>query len=786
MMRLLILANLRVLLRGIPAAAILVLFALIAGFVSSYLYYGNVPVEQSTAASTATADVEQFRFLPVLKLTDAELAELAQRAGIDPGAGVPSTLKELTERHDVDLVPSYESRARDIADRHGFEQEMLRTKAVTAEGVRYELAVEPTIINRAIVVAGADRINDGEVLLSVQHARLTGLSVGDHLTILGTEYRIAGTYYQPSDTLLGTSGDGSLGNATNAGVLMTAADFAAVDATEELIFVGRQEEGDIAALLSTLRDDPDVASTMASSDRAAMSSLPSNLSTSVTLMLIGTALFTAAILLVVWQVIRNNLRRSVAVIGVLKAMGLHPLAISASFAVYVLPVVLAVALGAGVGFLLAPGFQAGYLDTFNVVLPKTTVDVGFTLVQALLAVAVPFFVCVSTAIRLVRAPTLELLDGSAVASGSARIRRLSGVLGRLRLAPRVRAVFAVSNLPRLFIAIVSAGVAVLVLAFSLAISSMASRPVEQLRQALDFDHLVQYAAPRTDPGDVADVGYAVQVFVADAGAVNVSRSAEVMAVDPSFRAVHAAGSDGAQVFRTLHDDGIVVSAKLASDADLRVGDPVVLRPQALAQRVFTVTAVNPVDMDTRLYIASGSLPDIVLNETSGSYNTWFARGDSPPVMDGETTVTSRDALIAQTKEAVAASLTLVPLLTLIAVVLSVGVLFLVAYLNVFDNRRSIALLGQLGYQPAESLRLVINVYGGFLVLGAGLGALASPTLLSIFGDLVGRASDYHLLLRVGLVELAVIVGLVAVFAQLAHLLVLPWVRRISPASIAYA
>lgn len=787
-MKLLLKANFRVL-RSSPATGlILLLFALIAGFISSFLYYGNVPMMRAYEESMTTANVEEFRFLPTLDLTESELAEIVTDAGIAVEPGQLPTVQELVDNDDVDLFPYYDSRADALAGEHAFSYEGVRGKVVDQDDVRYHVTTLPESIDRAIVVAGADTPSDGEILLTVQHARIAELAVGDSLTIGDVAYRIAGTYYQPSATLLGASGDSALGNASNAGVLMSAADFAAVDASEDLIFVGVTDGGDVTAVLDGLRASDEVAFVTASEHLPAISALRNNFTTSLMLMLIGTALFAAAVILVVWQILRNNLRRSVAVVGILKSMGLHPLSIAASFTVYVAPVLIGVLGGSFLGFALAPWFGEGYLDIFNFFLPPLRLDPSLLGLQLLLAIAVPLAVCMVTALRIVGAHTLRLLDGGYASSSALRLGRLSSAMHRLRLATRVRWSLALSNAPRLFVVIVSAALSVVVLAFSLAILTMAVRTLDQLRDSLDFDHLVRYSTPQSGE-DADDVrGYADSLFVTTAGdATVVERSYDALFVDPSFDAITAADSDGEQVFRRLDAEGgeVIVSSKLAADFDLAVGDEITVQPQSLPEASLRVAGINPIAMDTRLYLAEVDLTSLVVGAEDGQYNTVFSSGETPP-SDAGTTVTSKTVLLAQSEDAISASFSMVPLLALIAAVLSSGVLFLIAYLNVFDNRRMIALLDLLGYQAGDSVRLVINVYGMFILLGALAGALASPALLGSFGGVVSQASDYHLVLDTGWLALAVVVLAVAGLAQASHFLVLPWVRRISPAALAYA
>ncbi|MDJ0314054.1 FtsX-like permease family protein [Arthrobacter sp. H35-D1] len=762
--------------RGPVTSVVLLLFALIAGFISSYLYYGNVPMQRAYEATAATSNVEEFRFLPTLNPADGEKARTAAADGT------------------VNLLPYYQQHAQNLAAHYGFNTEAIRQKSVEADGMRYAMGTVPQRINRIVLVDGTANLTAGSVLVTAQPARLAGLHVGGHLTVDGIEYRIAGTYTQPSQSLLGTTGGAALGNAANTGVLMTEGDFEAVPAQEELAFAGVvPENGSLTAVLEDLRASVDVGSVTRSDQLSAMSSLRSNFSTSLTFMLIGTALFAAAIVLVVWQVMRNNLRRSVAVIGVMNAMGLPPLGIVASFMVYVAPIVLGVAGGAALGLLLAPSFSAGYLELFNVVVPPIPTEPAFTLGQLGLALLIPLAVCAVTAFRLVRAPVLHLLNGRVLFSPPPRRRKLSSLLGRLKLATRVRAVFALSSPARIAVVLGSAAVSVLVLAFSLSIVSMASRPGAQLAESMNFERLVQYAAPQEGAAGRTDVGYADRLYVADAdsesaGPGTVDRSYDSMFVAPGFDAVRAAGPAGQQVFESLAGDGadgVVVSSKFAAEFGVSVGDVVRIQPQQLDAAAFRVVGINPVALDTRLYFKGQHLPEAVVGADAGNYNTAFVAKDAAAPSNAESTSTTKAALVAQAQDAIAASFGLVPILVGIAVVLAVGVLFLIAYLNVFDNRRAIALLDQLGYRPRESLSLVINVYGMFIVAGAMFGAILSPALLTFFGGLVSDASDYHLVLAVSWPALVVLVVLVAGFAQLAHLLVLPWVSRISPTAVSY-
>lgn len=782
-------ANFRVLAGSPVTGAILVLFALISGFVSSFLYYGNVPMANAYETSLTQTNVEQLRFLPTLDLTGAEVSEIQKAAGTLASADSAPSLPELVSNHDVDLLPYYDKRATALSEHFDFVFEGIQIKVIDSGGVRYQVTTKPESINRLVVVDGAAEPDPGQVLVTVQYARLQGLGVGDSLSLDGRTYQIAGTYYQPADSYVGGTSDAARGNASNAGIVMSPSDFSGVDALAETYYVGIPNTGaSAAAILDGMRSSQDVSYVTDSTRLPSTSALRNNFSTSLTLMLIGTALFSLAVVLVIWQIIRNNLRRSVAVVGVLKAIGLHPVSIGLSFAVYVLPVIVGVATGSIAGYLLAPSFSDGYLDLFNFYSPEMRLDARFTAIQLILAILVPFAVCMTTAMRLVGAETLSLLDGRFNSSSTLRLRRLYSAMRGLRLAARVRWSFALSNAPRLLVVVVSAAVSVTVLAFSLAILSMGTQPLGQLRESMNFDYLVTSSTPQTSSEATADKGFSDRLYVTDVNGQDlVERSYDAMFVEPSFEAITAPGPTGAQVFEQLSDgNAVVVSSKFAADFKVVAGDLVSIQPQNLPSVTFEVVGVNPVAMDTRLYFNERDLARAVPGTKAGTYNTKFLSGGAAPESDATQTVTSRSVVVENAQEAISASFRLVPMLALIAVVLSSGVLFLIAYLNVNDNRRMIALLDQMGYQARDSIRLVINVYGLFIVVGALAGATAAPTLLGIFGDLVSQASDYHLRLDTNWIELAALIVSVACFAQLSHFLVLPWVRRISPSALSYA
>ncbi|PDQ36436.1 MAG: hypothetical protein B5766_00685 [Candidatus Lumbricidophila eiseniae] len=785
-MRLLLKANFRVLRGSLVTGVILVLFAVVSGFVSSYLYYGNVPMMRAYEASLASSNVEQFRFLPALELTDSEISEIVATSGITTSADQPPTVQGFASDDRINLVPYYDVRASELSEQYDFAYESVRVKVVDTDGVHYYVSTKPASINRVVTADGAREVKDGEVLMTAQHARLSDLKIGDSVLIGSTAYRIAGTYFQPSNSLLGASGSGALGNTANAGILMSESDFESVESPADLIFVGVSHDGTPTSILAGMRSNDRVSYVSSSDHLASISALRDNFSTSLTLMLIGTALFACAVVLVVWQIIRNNLRRSVAVVGVMKAIGLHPLSIGASFAVYVVPVLIGVCLGSLVGYLLAPSFGAGYLRIFEFYLPALVPDVPFTVLQVLLALVVPLLVCIATAMRLVRSETLALLNGGFISSSTLRLRWLYSAMRRFSMTTRVRWSFALSNAPRVFVVVASAAVSVLVLAFSLAILAMGARPLDQLRASMNFDDLVQYTTPQNSGQSSANKGYADSFYISGAGSSNVDRSFDALFVDPSFSAILAPGSDGRQIFELLGSGEIVVSSKFASDYGVVVGDRVSIQPQSLPAVSLVVAGINPIAMDTRMYLPTSDLPDLVPAAERNAFNTWFSTGGLAPASESDAVVVSKQILVDQAQNAISASFTLVPVLIFIAVVLSLGVLFLIAYLNVFDNRRMIALLDQLGYQASDSVRLVINVYGFVILVGAVGGALVSPLLLAAFGGIVAQASDYHLVLETGWPSLAVVALAVVAFAQLSHFLVLPWVRKISPTALAYS
>lgn len=294
--------------------------------------------------------------------------------------------------------------------------------------------------------------------------------------------------------------------------------------------------------------------------------------------------------------------------------------------------------------------------------------------------------------------------------------------------------------------------AVSVLAFSLSTVSMASRPGAQHAESMNFEPLVQYAVPQVGPANGTDVGYQDCLYVAAADSeaarpISVDRSYDSMFVAPGFDAIWAASHAGWQVFESLGGDGadgVVVPSKFAAKFGVSVGDVVRIQPQQLDAAVFR----------GRNRPGGAGRASVLHRAAPGRRRRRCERRQLQHGVGG--------------RGRRGASFDLVSILVGIAVVL-----YLLAWLNMFDNRRAIALLDQLGYRPRETSSLVVNVYAIFILAGAMLDAVLSPALLTFFGGLVSDASGYHLVLAIFRPALVVLVVLVAGFAELAYLLVLP-------------
>ena len=747
-MTILIKNNLKGLVKNKLFVILLLLISVIMGFLFSYLYYGNMPMKTYYDAELQDCNLEEIRLLPNLKLSDEETKDIVDDYKITLEDLSEKSMDELIKDYDVDLIPYYDDRISALAEEYGLETTLLERKYIVNDQQTLYMTYKDGDINKIVVVEGTDTLKNGEILLSVQYADQKQLTVGDTCCIDETDYQIAGLYYQPSESLIYNSKYAkNMNTGSNGGVYMTKHDFDQVAGERELVYLGRflknQSSEEVDQVIWNMMDDEDIASVQKSNELMNYKTLQSNFDTSLAFMLVGIVIFLITIILIMFQIIENQFNQYKKCIGILKAMGFLDRKIAISFFILGLPVSIGFFLGLLLGYTQSFGYSSNYLNTFNYIIPDITFDYALTLGLCVVVTILMILVCFFKGLRKVSEPVLDLMTNRI----EKRVGKLSAFIGetlkRIPFITRMKLEFMSQNVGRIFVMLIMTGISFVMLNFAVSIWGLTTNPITELQEAIQYEYVYTYDDMQ-EKRDGDNEAIVADLYILASGDTKINSSVVCYFVENSFDSINIT-EHGTNLFQKLGGkNSIIVSKKMAYDYDLQEGDVVRIKGKNKESYEVTVQGINPLAYDSSVYMNISDAAHYLEQVDAENYNVEFASEELTIADDCSYSVKQKNEVIDNMKSVINGSMSMIPILVVLTVILVMSISLLLAYLNIRDNRHNIAVFSIVGYKVSTIKKMVINVYSIVIILGGLIGCLAIERILAAISDYMNQVTDIYI------------------------------------------
>lgn len=729
-MKVLIKNNVKGLVKNRLFLVLLVIISGVMGFLYAYLYYGNYPMKLSYSDELKDCNLEQMRILPKVELTDDEKEDLITDYDVTQEDLLDLTIDDIISKYDVDLLPYYQDRIKTIAKKNKLLTTLYERKYIKDDGNVYYMTYQDGDIDKIIVTDGVENLKSGEILLSVQFARLHDIEVGSEYPIGKTSYTIAGLYYQPSESLIyNDKYSDNMKTENNAGVLMTKEDFDAIDEDANLIYLARMKgkQKNLDKKIQSLMDDESVAGVYMSSDLMIYNTLSSNFDSSLAFMFVGIGIFAIAVVLILLQIITNQFSHYKKSMGIIKAMGFSDFKISLSFFVFGLPIALGVLMGVLIGYSCSEGYALNYLMTFNYVNPEIKFEAKITAILFCGILLISMFICCLKGYLMVVHPALDLIFDREDGKVSFLSKIMGKIISKFPFVTRLKIEFMSQNVGRILVMLIMTGLSFIMLNFAVSIYGLMSQPVQELDQAMNYKYIYNYdEMQKGDIGENRAIGY--NLYLLSANDSKVNKSYTCYFVNSDFVSMNIQ-QNGKSILKKLKKNCIVITEKMASEYNMSVGDKVKAYGVDGESISLEVVAINPLNYDSSIYVDMECVGDFIDGIKSNKYNVEFANKKLKTKENVSVSMKTKKQVIGNVESTLKGSMSMIPVLIIITAILVISMSVLLAYLNVKDNKRNIAVFMINGYRLPTIMGMVINVYSICIFIGSIIGALVLPNIL---------------------------------------------------------
>lgn len=713
-MRNLIKNNIRLLLKNKLQLILLLLLSAILGFLFTYLYYGNVPIQNSYKEDLKATKVEEFRILP-----KANIAELE--------------------------------------DKYDFSAELFRRKYVQEGQNTFYISVPMTNINKYYVVEGKDDIQGSNILLSLQFAKKNNIKINDKIVISNSDYTVSGLYYQPSESLIFNSQYASTVSTTkNAGVLMNKDNFESLSGNEDKIYVARfnknLDKTEFDSKIKDMMNDDDISLVESSKNLQSFNTLLSNFQTSLSLMKIGFILFVLVIVIVVMLLVRNQFQYSRRCSGVLMAIGYKRVTIALPFVLIQIPILIGMTIGAFLGLFMSESFLVNYFNVFNIVHP--VIRFNYLLIVGVI-ITVNITIAIITfllGLKLLRINELNLIydrDKHQVGKITVFSKKL---LEHFPFQYKIRYAFLLRKLWRFSIIVFISLIAFFMINFAAAIFNLTLEPIKQMDDQMKFKSMIIYNDIKNEPSKenrrntFLNYRFYIESAETDAGKKNIEKKYDVQFVHAENDMLKLSTDNKSNPLLNMKKNDVIISKKLAYDYNLKEGDILNIKDSKGDIQKFNISAINITVYDSLLYLNADYMQDMdsVLHE--GDYN-----GQYSSILQEKTeemkVVISKEQQKEQTMTLLKGSLSLIPMMLVITIVLVVSLTSLISYFNINDAKKDITILNILGYQNKVISKMVINIYSVAIFIGSIICSLFIDKIFESIQTYVNKSTEILIILQ---------------------------------------
>lgn len=726
--------NFNTLLKNRVLLVLLLVSALLCGFLFSYLYAGNIPLMDNYNREMESSNVEQFRILPELLPEEDEIKDLVQEYEISLEDLASKSFSSLCDIYHIDTVSLLTKRMEELEAEYHFTSELLQRKYYMTDHTVWYLFTEPEFINKITLAEGSRPSSAGEVLLSYQYAQHHSIAPGDDISVSGLTFRVTGLYTQAAESLIyNAKYASSMNSEFNAGVILTTEGYRSIEnADEEMIFVAVFDGNFLQEAISEMLNDERVSSVVESKQLTNYNTLLSNFSTSLTIMVVGILIFLIVISIMMLIIISNWFQSNQKSFGIFLGMGYSRLSLSFSFLILLFPVVLGVGGGSAVGLLMAESFIKTYCDVFNVVPAAVSVSILVLVLMFDLAVIFLFSaLIVLRALHLSGQSVISMITNRSSDRVNVLITKAKSLVRGASYATRIKSAYMLKHFSRFLTMIFVCMLAIILVSFSLSIYNLSHKNLDALSAQFRYTQIVNYSDTRTDLqyDNLKNTFYKGTLYFVDTQGKEINRYYTIYAINSDCYCLDLRNQNGDSLL-AIPEKQIVISAKLADQYSLSIGNVVHIRSVDGNLVPYTVFDINTTQYDTNLYVGEAAKTELFDCDSKDAFNGEFTNIQTAESDDCK--IITKDQQLRNIESLLSGSTSLIPVLFAITVIVIVSISCLIAYINIRENKKDIIILSLLGYRDGQIFRLIINLYSAAVIIGIVLGFfLVNPFLQAV-------------------------------------------------------
>ena len=320
--------------------------------------------------------------------------------------------------------------------------------------------------------------------------------------------------------------------------------------------------------------------------------------------------------------------------------------------------------------------------------------------------------------------------------------KLNRIWDKLPFIWRVKNNNLLKNIPRTFSVIFMGFISFFLLNFALSLSNIASKPVLQYSNSLNYKYEYIYKNTQLDDGKNTESVSYISTLLINTGDDSWENHS-VQFVNQKFNSIQIRASNHENIFESLVlENSIIISKKLSEKYELNEGDQLKIKSSDGDVLSVVVAAINPIHYDNTLYLNSDFLNKVNKDLTTTSYNRKYT-DELISETDGVEYQT-KDDKIEQLKNLLTSSLTLIPSIIFITIFIVFSISILLAFLNIRDNKKSISIFILLGYTKKQIMNMLVNIYTVSLILGMILGLLGLNNLFKILSKYINSVVEIYI------------------------------------------
>ena len=731
---------------------VLFLLVLVAGLIFTYFDIPLTSIKNAFTQLQTESKMEQFRFMVSGSYDDLEKLIAASNT---------------------------------LGEKYGFVSEPVRKKFVQQEynNKKCNFYIRPLQknINTAIFITGSRPYVQGQIAVSKLFAEGNGLMTGSRIKIDGNDYVVTGIYISPDEiAIFDATKSVDISADVNAGILMTADDFQAVNKYESIYFVGRfavEDEDYLHSQVSNLSKEDNVLFAALSTEYQEISILTTLIDSNTSFMLFALVLIYIILSVAIFIQISNQFTTYRKPIGVLISMGVSRQKVAYSHGVYFFLFSIATALGMVIGFFMADTVVEFFSNSYNAILVRPPIDWPRILVFGAVVTAVlTLFVVLFANGEAKKKPLTLIYTSNDKQAVGLFIRTVKKVISALRFENRIMISIAAHKRGRLFLMLLAFFIAFNLLGTGIAIENSTGNAFEEYKQYIKFDRMDIYdvvtnnATERYRGADIF-IDTNVKLIKNTATSTNINNTFILEGISQNQVSL---GINGKKLM-----EGLILPRAAALKYGINVGDELQFLINGGYFR-YKVAEINESAFDNKIYININELYKMDQYKT-GDYNGAYVSNDSRE-QDVLYSIRSEDlidfsAFLNQTTESVSG------MLLALSVIISLALIILVAAFNYNDVMAHVALFKFFGYSNRKSNNMLINVFDPVGLLGCVLGMFSIPYLSKLFETAMLASSDYYVPFKATWIDRIVALLALMILYAVCKFIINLFIKRWTAASI---